>query len=297
MQNLHSFKFVSSSLSSSHYSSSSPNLCSSSLRYLSHDTKPPSSAAFDQSPSPTSTGSGTTTTTSSHDENQTIPSMIVYEGPFASLALRLKRISITTAAASLVGIPMLMTFGSNLPASGQLAVGGTAIVAATGSTAALSFCFSPYIHTLEWIPVRQCKVVSSTTSAQYEDDEQYNDSNNGSEDQPSTCQSKCQKMLLKATTRNVFSIKVETVFDPDVDVTHDPKTYRPFCNFMVKGKPFFIHPELIKDDLLRMQLLGKEKGILANGEELGMDSTTNNSSTKNDRKTKRKRSDPDDEFI
>eukprot|EP00557_Chaetoceros_sp_GSL56_P004538 CAMPEP_0176501484 /NCGR_PEP_ID=MMETSP0200_2-20121128/14183_1 /TAXON_ID=947934 /ORGANISM="Chaetoceros sp., Strain GSL56" /LENGTH=296 /DNA_ID=CAMNT_0017900369 /DNA_START=36 /DNA_END=926 /DNA_ORIENTATION=+ len=243
----------------------------------------------------------TTTTPSSSDNNQTTnappapapapvpPATICYEGPFASLALRLKQISITSAAASLVGIPMLMTFGSNLPPSGQLAVGGTAILAATGSTAALSFCFSPYIHTLEWIPVRQCKICKEEDE---KDKQQQKEEEVRGQEQEQE-QSKCQKLLLKATTRNVLAMKVETVFDPDIDVTHDPKTYRPFCNFMVKGKPFFIHPELVKDDLLRIQLLGKEKGTLMtnNGDVMRDDSTTNTDANK------KKKSDPDDEFI
>jgi len=159
-----------------------------------------------------------------------------------------------------------MTFGSNLPISGQIAVGGTAILAATGSTAALSFCFSPYIHKLEWIPVRQCtpkdaegKVIETTDADE----------------------TKCQKMLLKATTRNFFAMPVETVFDPDTDCLHNPKSYRPFCNFIAKDKPFFIHPQIVLDDELRIKLLGKEKGDL------------NQDVEKDDGKKK----DPDDEFL
>jgi hypothetical protein len=185
---------------------------------------------------------------------------------------------------------MLMTFGSNLPPSGQMAVGGTAILAATGSTAAMSFCFSPYIHTLEWIPVRQCKVPAGVTPNEGgedgEEEEKGEISREEKDKKQETETSKCQKLLLKATTRNVFAMKVETVFDPDVDVTHDPKSYRPFCNFMVRGKPFFIHPELIKDDLLRIQLLGTDKVAL----------TANGGDTSN-RNDKKKRIDPDDEFI
>ena len=178
------------------------------------------------------------------DEQEEEDEHLVYEGPFSSLALRLKRLSICSAAASVVGVPLLITFGSNIPASGQVAVGGTAILAACGSTAALSFCFSPYIHKLEWIPVRQC---NPPTSADAEKE---------------ITESKCQKMLMKVTTRNFLAMQTESVFDPDTDVIHNPKTYRPFCNFLVKDKPYFIHPELHHDDELRIKLLGKEKGTL-----------------------------------
>ena len=216
---------------------------------------------------------------------------LVYEGPFASLSLRLKRISISTAAASVMGLPILLTYGSNLPASGQLAVGvrlfdnlifflllnkkthktlfsffkGTAILAATGSTAALSFCFSPYVHKLEWIPVRKCNAEIG--------DEVVDDDSEGKE--------AIEKILLKATTRNFFAMPVETVFDPEIDIIHDPKSYRPFCNFLAKGMPFFVHPEVIHDDDLRIKLLGKEKGVLV----------------QEDVKDDGKKKDPDDEFI
>jgi hypothetical protein len=194
----------------------------------------------------------------------------VYEGPFSSLALRLKRLSICSAAASVVGVPLLITFGSNIPASGQIAVGGTAILAACGSTAALSFCFSPYIHKLEWIPVRQC---NPPTSADCDGDDESVEKE--------ISETKCQKMLMKVTTRNFLAMQTETIFDPDTDVIHNPKTYRPFCNFLVKDKPYFIHPELLHDDDLRIKLLGKEKGTLME------------ESSKDDGKKK----DPDDDFL
>ena len=200
---------------------------------------------------------------------------VVYEGPFSSLALRLKRISIASAVASVVGIPLLITYGSNIPPSGQLAVGGTAILAACGSTVALTFCFSPYIHTLEWIPVKrqqqqQQQQCTSPTSADADADADGDGAEKG------------QKMLMKATTINFFAMRVETVFDPDTDVNHDPKTYRPFCNFMVKDKPLFFHPQLLHDDELRIKLLGVEKGTLIE-----------ESAKEDDGKKK----DPDDDFL
>ena len=198
----------------------------------------------------------------SFSDNPSEDETVVYEGPFASMAFRLKRISISTAAISMIGVPLLLVAGSNVPASGQIAVGGTAVLAATGSTAALSFCFNPYIHKLEWVTGGQ------------------SNSEDGKDESEAT-DTKSQKMLLKATTRNFFSMPVETIFDPDVDVIHDPKTYRPFCNFMANDMPFFVHPHLIQNDELRIKLLGKEKGVLLQDSE------------KDDGKKK----DPDDDFI
>merc|ERR1712008_245612 len=107
-----------------------------------------------------------------------------------------------------------------------IAVGGTAMVAACGSTVALSFCFSPYVHILESTPPSH-----------------NNDDDNST-------------MMLRAVTRNILAREVETVFDPATDVLHDTKN-RPFCNFVAKGVPMYVHKELIADQKLYTQLLGK----------------------------------------
>ena len=79
-------------------------------------------------------------------------------------------------------------------------------------------------------------------------------------------------------TRDILARKVETIFDPTKDVaTPSSSNSRPFCNFMVNGLPFYIHPELITDLNLRVQLVGEEK--------------KNESDTKNKTKT------DDDEFL
>jgi len=163
------------------------------------------------------------------DGNRQSPKVeLLYEGPFASLSLRLKRVSISTAVVGAIGMPLLIAMhGGDVPASGQLAVGGTAIVAAIGSTGALSYCFSPYVHKLERFQAKSS-------------DEESN-----------------SKMVVKAITMNILSMRVETVFDPATDVTN-ASNHRPFCNFVAGGLPMYVHPELIYDDELRMQLVGKE---------------------------------------
>merc|ERR1711957_51411 len=68
-----------------------------------------------------------------------------------------------------------------------------------------------------------------------------------------------EKMLLKAVTRNMFAITVETIFDPKTDVVYEDvakKTNRPFCNFIAKGVPLYVHPQLIQDGDLRALLVG-----------------------------------------
>ena len=169
---------------------------------------------------------------------------IIYEGPFASLALKLKRVSLTSAGIAIIGLPALTVFSNaSIPASGQLAVIGTAGLTAVGSTVLLGYCFSPYVHSIERLPL-------STSSNGSEDATNVNDAAN--------------KHLVKIITRDILARKVETIFDPATDVSPPPSNIsRPFCNFLVKNTsgswlPMYVHPEiLVHDDKLRMQLVGE----------------------------------------
>jgi len=170
--------------------------------------------------------------------------------------------------------------GSGIPASGQLAVGGTAVLAATGSTAALSYCFSPYVSELEWIPVR-CPSCITGDGGDDEDEEEEDANGNGVEDgDGSTTKGETvveEHRLVKAKTRNIFALPVETIFDPNTDVVYEgvaKKTNRPFCNFIAKGVPLYVHPELIQDEELRFLLLGtgpKKGGVVSNEGKKGED--------------------------
>lgn len=173
-------------------------------------------------------------------------SQLLYEGPFADLAFRLKVVSVTSAALGIVGIPLLITLHTgDVPPIGQLAVGGSAMLGAVGSTVAMSFVFSPYITTLERVPIRQCHA--------------KNESDNDDDATTAAGQEQAaQEWLLKATSRNIAALKVETIFDPKTDV--EPYSgIRPFCNFVAKGRPMYVHPELILDDELRVDLVGGEE--------------------------------------
>ena len=172
--------------------------------------------------------------TKSTDENENLPKdtskepVVLYEGPFAALTLRLKRVSLTSAVIGIVGLPALSFFygaADSVPATGQVAVLATAGVTAVGSTVLLGYCFSPYVHTLE-------RVSPDEGTDNY---------------------------LLRMVTRDILARRIETIFDPTTDVTAPSSSNsRPFCNFMVKGLPFYIHPELINNHELRAQLVGEE---------------------------------------
>jgi len=158
-------------------------------------------------------------------------SEIFYEGPFAGISTRLKAVSITSAVVGALGVPTLVyMYSGDISHLGQFAVGGTATMAACGSTVLVHFFFTPYVHTLERVNMQE--------------------TGNESDAEPD------KKELIKATWRNLFVVKQETVFDPLID-TSPYNGNRPFCNFFVKGIPLYVHPELIMDDTLRKNLLGE----------------------------------------
>eukprot|EP00985_Skeletonema_marinoi_P025331 scaffold18515_cov200-Skeletonema_marinoi.AAC.6 len=186
---------------------------------------------------------------STTNEDKEKEPVVLYEGPFASLTLRLKRVSLTSAVIGIVGLPALSFFygaADSVPATGQVAVIATAGLTAVGSTVLLGYCFSPYVHTLERV---------AADSAQDKNDQ-----------------------LIRMVTRDILARKVETIFDPTKDVAAPSSSNsRPFCNFMVHGLPFYIHPQMVHDDELRVQLVGEEK----------QDEVDNKNKTKTD----------DDEFL
>jgi len=95
-------------------------------------------------------------------EDAPITPILVYESPFASLTLKLKRVSLTSAAIGIIGLPLLSLFYSgDVPATGQLAVVATAGVTAVGSTALLGYCFTPYVSLLA---ASLCSLTSSLTT-------------------------------------------------------------------------------------------------------------------------------------
>ena len=174
---------------------------------------------------------------STTNEDKEKEPVVLYEGPFAALTLRLKRVSLTSAVIGIVGLPALSFFygaADSVPATGQVAVIATAGLTAVGSTVLLGYCFSPYVHTLEKI-------------APPDDAQDKNDVDNN-------------QQLIRMVTRDILARKVETIFDPTKDVgAPSSSNSRPFCNFTVNGLPFYIHPQLITDNELRVQLVGEDK--------------------------------------
>lgn len=168
---------------------------------------------------------------------------LIYEGPFGPAVFRLKRVSISTCFLGLVGLPiMAFLYGTGDAPTAKLAVGSTAMLAAAGSTLTLSYCMTPYVHTIEKVTIHDKPVSSSTVT-----------SISGKSSKLDTIGE--SQLLLKASTCNIFSMQVDTVFDPATDVLNE-SGMRPFTNFVAKGQPMYIHAGLLDDVALQTQLIG-----------------------------------------
>lgn len=173
----------------------------------------------------------------------------LYEGPLGKMITRLKLFSLTSAFLGTVGLPVMMVVrGMDIFEPLHLAMVTTTIAGSWGSTFGLDYIFSPYVHTLERIPIRQCDYVLNKEQEE-ESKEEGNTEEKPTTEEATTPQS--DDFLLKATTRSLFARKVEHVFNPETDVKGVPGgTIRPFCSFLVKEKPLYIHEEMIHDPKL-----------------------------------------------
>ena len=124
----------------------------------------------------------------------------IYEGPLNAAVKRIRLVSLTTLATSLMLPPMALIFKSSATVSlmGKVAVGGTAMVAGVGSTAALHFCTLPFVFEMS----RQGDVITATR----------------------------MDILARRTT---FEFGVD-------DIKREPTTLRPFVTFEAAGESFFV---------------------------------------------------------
>jgi hypothetical protein len=110
---------------------------------------------------------------------------------------------------------------------GQIAVSGTATLAAVGSTVLLNYCVTPYVHTL----------TSETT----------------------TSETGTATTTYTATTATMYGTRKATSFTSDEVVSVAAAgTSRPFCNFVAAGVPMYVHGELFNDKKLLKRLLQRQ---------------------------------------
>jgi hypothetical protein len=183
-----------------------------------------------------------------------IVSKVVYESPLGNLVTRLRTVSLATGICGTLGLPLVVAIkGGDIPSSGLLAFGIAFLTGSLGSTAAIHFVFSPYVYAIERIPVRLChyKEKKSQEKADQQLQAVQEELDNGSLHEQSPPSQK--DFLLKATSRSLFLTQIDTVFNPESDVT-EYKGFRPLCNFVAKGRPLYVHAEYLHDAKLRQSM-------------------------------------------
>lgn len=162
---------------------------------------------------------------------ETTTTTVVYESPLATVVTRLRAVSLLSALTGSVGLPTFCILKGTMPPGGLIAFGATFTIGSVASTAAIHFVFSPYVYQIE-------KIVA------VEEEE---------EDSPQTPEA---PVLLRAISKSLFLTRIETVFDPEnnPDDIIPYKGFRPLCNFVVREKPLYVHPEYVYSAALRKQL-------------------------------------------
>jgi hypothetical protein len=194
----------------------------------------------------------------SDDENNSDEkeSPILYQSPMGGLITRLKVVSITSCLISVVGLPLFIAIkNGDWPTAQQLGLGSVAFMGATGSTVGLHFVFGPYILDMEKIPVRQCNFKKEQVAVVEEVGDDVEEGIKEEEESSSKSDEKAppKDVMFKATTRSVFGMRSEVVFNPATDIV-PYEGFRPFANFVAKGVTLYVHPHLLDDDT-RQQLL------------------------------------------
>jgi electron transfer flavoprotein alpha subunit len=179
-------------------------------------------------------------------------------------------VSITSCAMSLVGMPLLLVFGSNAaPASAQLALTGVALTATVGSTAVLHYFTSPYVHALTEIPTDH----SVTTAVATDDTAVYPELtvNVAAQLQAQTdADDTLNNRVFVAERMSILGRKKHTVFAVKDVVPQSDSSRRPFVSFQTvdtdmqyqaaqqrKTEKFYIHSHLFADKPLLQKLLGR----------------------------------------
>ncbi|XP_031574751.1 transmembrane protein 70, mitochondrial-like [Actinia tenebrosa] len=131
---------------------------------------------------------------------------LVYEGPLSKSVKYVKGFSLTTAAASIAGSPILVYFGKqSVPIVGKLAIAGLLCIIGNSTTVLLHWFSKAYVHKMYYDSTRQ--VFSAETSS-----------------------------FLGRLQRTDFEVK-DIIF---------PQEESAFSTFEAKGKKFFLHQEMVE---------------------------------------------------
>lgn len=131
---------------------------------------------------------------------------LVYEGPLSKPVKYVKGFSLTTAAASIAGSPILVYFGKqSVPLVGKLAIAGLLCIVGSSTTVLLHWFSKAYVHRMYYDQTR--RVFSAETST-----------------------------FFGRLQRTDFEVK-DIVF---------PEEESAFSTFEAKGKKFFLHQEMVE---------------------------------------------------
>jgi hypothetical protein len=190
---------------------------------------------------------------------------------------------------SLVGMPLLLVFGSNAaPASAQLALTGIALTATVGSTAVLHYFTGPYVHALTEVPTDHSAAATSSSTAAAATDAVSTvvvhpelTVDVAAQLQAETDAAEAQNnRVFVAERMSILGRKKHTVFALKDVVPQSDSSRRPFVSFQTldsdiaaqqqqrKTEKFYIHSHIFSDKLLLQKLLGRplkddEKASLA----------------------------------
>ena len=84
-----------------------------------------------------------------HTEHEEEDSVVVYESPFAGMVNRLRAITLLTALAGSVGLPVVVALKGTVPSAGFVALCLSFGTGSLASTAAIHYVFSPYVFYIE----------------------------------------------------------------------------------------------------------------------------------------------------
>eukprot|EP00752_Nemacystus_decipiens_P010089 g8990.t1 len=173
---------------------------------------------------------------------------LIYEGSMAHHVRGLKRVSITTCLLSILAVPAVVMFGKDsVPAAGQVAVMGTALAGAGGSTLLLNLCVSPYVF-------RMAEIFGGGAGS--------DDDDGGKPKKPRNKKNrygmiKTSGRRFRAERMNIFGMQKTTEFSID-EVEPMPNTSRPFVSFKAGSNYYFIQGHDMDDKVLLKVLLGRE---------------------------------------
>ncbi|CAM9162188.1 unnamed protein product, partial [Phaeothamnion confervicola] len=179
--------------------------------------------------------------------------VLIYEGSLTAPIKLLKRVSITSCVISLVGMPAILVLANDsIPLSGQIAVAGTAMLAAVGSTALLHVVTKPYIHMM-WelverpLPTSSIDDAPKSSAAGSGGASEAADAVAGSSGNNRSFVVEQLDMLSRPRLREFRLLNVRP----------RPSSARPFVSFEADGQLFFVQGRSFADKPLLKQLLGR----------------------------------------